>query len=62
MHDLFPGPIADRQMAAIREVLDTGKSISSTQMSIVQGREMWFLAQIHLLRMALALSIAHLRF
>ncbi len=46
MGDVFPKSIADGQMEKIRGALDFGKLVTSTSKSVMQGKEMWFTAQI----------------
>lgn len=50
MWDLFPGPIADQQMAHIREVIRMGVGSSLVTQTQIQGRSRWFSVTVEPLR------------
>jgi len=50
MWDLFPQEIADRQMAQIRRVLETGQGHNAIALSQVQGERRWYNTTIEPLR------------
>ena len=46
MHELFPPHIASRQLASIRQVLDTDQAYVHEEMTSVQGQPRWFRTSI----------------
>lgn len=50
MWDLFPQEIADRQMAQVRRVIETGQGCNSITLSQVQGEKRWYNTTIEPLR------------
>ncbi|UCD50910.1 MAG: PAS domain S-box protein [Phycisphaerales bacterium] len=50
MWDLFPAEIADRQMAQIRKVLETGQGCNSIALSQVLGEKRWYNTTVEPLR------------
>lgn len=46
MHEIFPPPIADRQLASVRRVIDRRQAETIESLSFVGGAPHWFLTQI----------------
>jgi len=42
MHDLFPPQIADRQLAAVKRVIQSGEGLVTEEISIVQREQRWY--------------------
>ena len=64
MHDLFPTETADRQLASVRGVIETGQGVSVEGPTIVAGENRWYNTNIQPLRdrtgeISSALIIAH---
>jgi PAS domain S-box-containing protein len=50
MHDLFPHHIADRYLAAVRHVIQTGEGMISEDISEINGQSFWFSKNIQPIR------------
>ena len=50
MWDLFPRPLADRQIGAIREVIEMGVGLNRVVLSEVRGRQRWYNTTVQPLR------------
>ena len=50
LHDIFRHPIADRYLAAIRQVIQTGEGMISEDLSEINGRSFWFSNNIQPIR------------
>jgi PAS domain S-box-containing protein len=50
MWDLFPQPIADRQVGSVRKVIDAGEGVNVTAPTVVQGQQRWYNTTIEPIR------------
>ena len=50
MHDLFPHHIADRYLAAVRQVMQTGEGSISEDLAEINGQSFWFSKNIQPIR------------
>ena len=48
--DAFPREIADRHMAAVRQVIDTGEELATDSREMLQGRTYWYRTTVRPLR------------
>lgn len=50
IHDIFPKEHADRQLSSIQKIIQSGKQEVVEELTVIQGREMWFSSNMQPIR------------